>query len=53
MKPLLFKKPKDVQIEESKLGHVAVSLHDAKGKYHYFIIDADATVYVANPPDEK
>ena len=46
---LFFRRPKDVEIkEDGPLNTVSVSIHDAKGKYHYFILDAEATVFIAN-----
>lgn len=52
MKPIIFLKPKKVEISEFQ-DSLWVKVTDSKGKYYPLLIDADAVVYVANPPEKR
>jgi hypothetical protein len=48
LQKLVFQKPRDVEIAETRMGDVTVSLHDAKGKYHHLILASETTTYITN-----
>ena len=48
--PIVFLKPKRVEISDGLRGDLWVKITDAKGEYHPLIVKADTQVYVANRP---